>query len=396
MVKVNSKLAQILLPEAIKLCAEQPDAALSIIRELIPSHCEGLIWMIEKHMFHSDFIELIATDPQIFYWNGENEKLYQTLASYCKPSKEFETLLKYETNFCNAAFCSAMLKTKTIRDAARLFSNTGTYVSKIPQEFKIQLINHIKTLQEIEKNTIWIAIDSTVWRKKNIEMMIHLGMDPLWIHPQTQYSFLFTKEIWHADTLNLETLGFDLNHRDIRGNNALEHHCLKQNDSAILYLSQKGLKLSDRFPNVERCRKVFPDNFILQTFLGACLIKPRKSVLKELTKDIPKDLYQTFNDALKSHPDLHYIADKIDNNFTLEPCADYKNWTSRFYPQDIDPLKAIKKCEYISIIASVWKTHVPSSAVKLIPESPAASLVASAILEQSCPTHTQKPLPPWK
>lgn len=320
-----------------KLSEERPQETLQFVRSLNETYPDGLIWIMQHKMTSGAFIKLISIDPNLIYLNIKSKDFFQIL---CYSPKR---LLGCST--IDSICCKAILNSKTLREAAFVLSCLKYF--SISKTISKDILDHIVLLQEHEKSTIWIALNELKLNDTVIEKMVEIGLDPKWVEPSSNHSFLFTRSVKYIDKVDLATLGFDIELKNKFGKNALEHHCQMLQTSCIISLAKQRLKLSDQFPHVALCRKAYPENLMMQSFLATCLMNPRKTVLKNLFLKFSKEEPGLSIETLKSIEGLKYIADKIDHN------------SSTFHHTD----------PYI----------LSSLTIKVIPQSPAASLVVNTL-----------------
>lgn len=312
-----------LLTTLAKLIENRPNEVIRLARNTIskldrPEYWTCFCWLIEQGLIKDPLIEQIVTDPDIVYSNAFCDR-FHSLGQYWKPSPDFEAFRLLCGNLHKAILFKSLLKTTTLQKAGCVLSTFTYYLDleELDLSLKQRMVEHIKNLQEKEKSTIWLALEKG-WYSIDLSV-VELGLDPRWKDPIHNRTFLFTK---NANQLYYDKgspqFEFDLHHVDAKGNNALEHHCLQLSETnghcfesanSIQILSKMGLRLSDKFPHVELCRQVFPENEILQAFLASNLMKPRKSILKKSLEQIPSKQQEIFKHALRHHPDLKKIFD---------------------------------------------------------------------------------------
>src|SRR5262249_53056904 len=157
--------------------------------------------------------------------------------------------------------------------------------------------------QERDKSTIWLAVAKPIFDSETLLRMKELGFNPNWTDSVNSHTFLFSEEAWRG-----KDVGFDINHKDVHGDNALEYHCRhlykKRSCKAMEPLAEMGIKLSDKFPNIQKCRDIFPDNPYLQALLGTLLLYPNKSTMNAILYSIPMgDSSHAFKAAIRNDPD---------------------------------------------------------------------------------------------
>ncbi|MBA2729090.1 MAG: hypothetical protein H0U49_13080 [Parachlamydiaceae bacterium] len=285
------------------------------------------------------------------------------------------------------------MNTTTLNETARLYSHVRDFqgMNGLHELIKKRLLCHVLQMQAKANNTIWIAMTKQVFGNNELLQMKELGFDPHWIDPVNGHTFLFTKSVWmlkYDEEKN--DIGFDLHHVDKHGDNALEHHCrYHKSDSmdSLKDLAKMGIKLSDQFPNVQKCRSIFPYNPYLQAVLGTSLLHPSKLTMKEILRHIPSGESSIFDKAVCNDPELKNILGKYLDSHSSDESVDFKNWQNGYYPQDAKRLEKYLADSYskkwdLAFLAKFWNGIVPSETLNVIPESPLASLVAGAIWRQ--------------
>lgn len=394
-------IAEILIAVMRKLAAEKPNEALRIAIVMLghnnrKEYWDGFLWLIKQGLIKDPLIEQILTDPEIVFWNSKNQEFLKSLNLIWKPSGDLALLTQQCGDLHSAVFYKSALGTTTLQQAALLFSHLKYLpdTENLDPQIKKRLVDHVQSLQQKEKNTIWLAVgeDPVSIHSEEMLQMKKIGLDPNWTDPKNNRNFLFTKRAWVLKYDGIyKLLDFNRHQIDAQGDNALEHHCrhLYRAGDCLNVLARMGLRLGDKFPNIEKCRQVFPHHPVLQAFLAASLLNPRKNLLYHLFRHIPDDQSKIFYQTVQQDPELQKILGK--NQDCKDPKKsrfneDRNEWRGKYQPADLPKLEAVKdkwEGEYIlSLFGSYWAEHVPSEVVNLIPESPSASLVIGLIKKQ--------------
>lgn len=408
--KTNAKVADVVMSRALQFVKEYPLETLKIVMYFIEhnkadyqDYLEKFAWLIKSGCISDVIIEKILTDPDsITYSDDVFNKIYQAIQPYWTPSPK----LKSWMDLCSvreACYYFTVLSTTSLQETAELLSEIKKFPSTqlLPAEIKKDVVTHIIHQQIKEKTSFWIVLeDCSSIAQKDICQMLHLGCDPTWVEPKFNRNFAFSRKAWllTEEQLKNEKVITALNHRDICNNNPLEHHCqshpffraLSDQVQSIMVLSQLGLKLREGFPNLEKSRKFFPENPLMQACLVACLIHPKKHFLERIKENIPKDQQNVFihslEEKLKQGKDLDVcnVLSKISYSYRLlkNPIVNFD--LQKFASEDLSSLlRQSALSEYVlAELSNIWEGKVPSEALKLIPESPHASLSLSAIEKQ--------------
>lgn len=359
----QTSLKDMMLTILKRTILERPEECVKLAQflinyKLIRSYFEeGFYILIKEGIIDDAVIEQVITLPEIVYIYFFDEKPYNILLQLWTPTLNLQILSE---NLRYAAFLRSLLNTNNLTWAALLLSRLEkcTNLEYISSETKKQISQHLETLQIKEGITIWQKLaELSSFSLQMLFALKFLGINPLCKDPDNQ-NFLFTDKVFVLKNItNVKSLGFEIDIVNKRGHNALEHHCRfadkPQSASCIKTLCSLGLRLSDHFPNVELCRSVFPNNFTLQAFLGACLYDSRRTVCLELHRQLPLSITEEFDDALSKNPALHKVYSKI-------------------YGRNPNPT-----------VSALWCGNIPTEAFELIPESGKASLVISAIIKQN-------------
>ncbi len=390
----DQKIGELLLHVCTRIIEEKSNEVLPIAQKLLSSfHSQelkiGLIGLIKIGFLKDPFIEQIVTDSAILFWNTKNSAFFDALKQCWKPTGDLLALTEVCGDLRLGIYFKAILKTTTLQQAAELYSHLRDFpdMSDLDETIKKRLMEHILNLQAKENSTIWMAMSKQVLGKKELLQMKQIGFDPHWTDPVNGRTFLFTEEACYLSFYS--EVGFNLHQIDVHGDNALEYHCrhpYKENStSAFEALAKLGIKLSDKFPNIEKCRNTFPDDPYLQAALGASLLHPRKHIMRQIFRSMSGNKNSVFRKKVCKDPELNQILGKyLGSN---DEKVDSKNWKNGYMPADVERLKNYVKDGYskrwsFAFLAKFWNGKVSSEVFDTIPESPVASLVVGAIRRQ--------------
>jgi len=405
-VKTKKEAQKVISDAFIKMIREQPDKVIVIARKLLANIDNqelmmDLIALIATGFLEYSLVEQILTDPQIMFWILRNSKFFTELVKCWQSQGPLLNLIQTVGDFRFALYLSAILHTSNLNAAASLFSKIGDYrhMSHLEEEVRKSVVAHIVKLQENEKNTIWRAMGNEDCRYGDLLQMRELGFDPEWVDPVDRQTFLFTKNVSCIETQRkMETLGFKLHHIDIHGNNALEHLCKNFHESffpTVKLLTALELKVGDSFPNVQKCRELFPDNHYLQAVLGICLLYPLKIMRTYMARNLSPEDADVLRTVVSKDPGLCVqlkkclklnspVAQSQKRSFDE---IDKESWKDRYHEADGKLLDKYIKDPYskdrdLAFLATFWEGTVPSQYVCMIKESPIASLVIGAMMMQ--------------
>ncbi len=391
MAKYSENVRKLLLNVADRIVKENPDEALGMAKRLFTACGQDIVLMIvliKMGLLTDPLIGQIVTDPGIMYWNGKNTAFFEALEECWKPVGDLQILIEAAGNFRLGIFIQAILNTKEIKEAAQLYLTIGNYsnTDRWDETLTSRLLNHMIALQNQKKDTIWNVMEN--YRECNSAeflQMRELGFEFLWVHPVTRQTYFFTQLVRHLDEKRDAPVECALNHIDLYGNNALEHHCknfTEHSYSCIKVLVRLGAKLSDRFPNIQKCRKSFPDNHYLQAFLGFILINPH-----EIKVRLRHVVRQDFNIRMNFERHWHEFMIFEETEEKRPELCEHVDWKDKYAPADAKRLneclvnRRTKESDLI-LLASLWPKGVPSEIFTLIPKSPLASLVVASMQVQ--------------
>jgi len=396
--KRNAAIKNALLPMLKGMAAENPNEALSIARKLFmryDSHKYKMrsLWLIENKAVQDPLIEQIVADPEIASSSIGDDKFYAALKKCWQPTGHLKELIDGCGNFTFGIYIRAILNSTTLNGAAQLlsnltdFSDSGVQVHRLDKGVKEELREHISALEEKERNTIWLEMAECHCTIDALFHMKRLGFDPQMTDPVYGQTLLFTKLAGllrsEADCRELE---LDLSHIDLKRNNALEHHCKNINTYSLISIQtlvMLKVRLSDRFPDVVKCRSVFSDNDYFQTVLAACLCHPakiRKEFLRSFEAETRANDYGPFKNAVLSDIMLRDVIYSFQQ-------PDKQHWKDKFKADDREMLdkhveEKLGKPFDLNFLTSFWENEVPSETLTVIPESPLASLIVEAMRKQ--------------
>jgi hypothetical protein len=389
-------IEEILWQVASKILEQEPQEVLKIAETMLEHREEvsGFFYLIKIGVIKDPYVEQIVTNAKILCQYIKTEAFFKDLSACWQPSGDLLALDALCNDFRLAVFCHAMLRTETLMEASLLCSCLGYFPNNmafLEEKIKKCLVEHVQALQKKERTTIWHRLIKHGFGSNELLQMKHIGFDPNWTERANNRNFLFTKRAYYITDYECEEMQFNLDHVDSNGDNALDYHCRNPflASRCISALSELGLTLSDHFPNIEKCRKVFPDNFYLQSILAAAHLNPQKNILWDLFKDISGEERVTFFSSVSNDPEFKEIASlgtvKRQREFITE--GEKERWREKFHPRDLKKLTGLikdntKKMYSIVVLASFWKGCVPSEELNLIPESPLASLVIGVIKKQ--------------
>jgi hypothetical protein len=393
--KENSQLRSLLWDISMRIIKENLNGALSIAKKLL-SHYDrqelkmGFIQLIKMGILTDPLIQQIVTDVEFLFWNTKNIEFFNALSQCWKPTGQLLELTQLCGDLRLGVYLKSILNAATLKESASLYAHISYFsdIGQLHETIKKQLIQHILLMQAQDRSTIWLAISKQIIEIDALLKMKELGFDPNWTDPVNNQTFLFTESAWRIECVDQNIIGFNMHHIDAHGNNALEHHCRhphkKRSYSAIESLTKLGINLSDKFPNIQKCRNVFPDNSYLQALLGTLLLHPGRRILHEILHYLAYKQSINFSHTICHNPELSSILGKYVNS-SLSEKLDYKNWRNQYYPADAERLKRCLKDSakwILAFLARFWIERVPSEVFEAIPESPLVSLIIGAIKMQ--------------
>jgi hypothetical protein len=406
LVKSDPAIAKVLRPAALKIAMEKPQEVLKIAKSILGhsarhEYLNGFLYLIKEGVAKDPRIEEIMTNAKILFWNAKCNKFFNSLNDCWQPMGDLLVLTKLCNDFRLGIFCYGVLQTKTLEKASFLYSRLCDFpksMESLDGEVKRRLVEHVQTLQKKEGSTIWHAMVNKNFTFNELLQMKHIGFDLNWTESNHNRNFLFTDKAWYIGRKEYEQMPFDLDHVDSNGDNALEYHCrhsFKANDS-IKTLLGLGLRFSGRFPNIAKCREVFPGDLYLQSILASALLNPRRNVLKNLLWGVVKSKQKIFFKIIDQDPELREIlgrnqSDRDRRRFIAKEKQN-EQWREKFHSED---LKALGRCfgkdfaledseiiDSVVCLSSFWKGRISSEEFNLIPESPLVSLIIGAIKRQ--------------
>ncbi|MBA2727007.1 MAG: hypothetical protein H0U49_02400, partial [Parachlamydiaceae bacterium] len=185
----------------------------------------GLIELIKMGVVTDPFIEQIVTDSNILFWNTKNTEFFNALSQSWTPTGDLLTLTQLCGDLRLGVFIKGILNTTTLNETARLYSHLRDFsgMNGLHKLIKKRLLCHVLQMKAKCNSTIWIAMTKQVFGQDELLQMKELGFDPHWIDPENGQTFLFTKSAWMLKyDKGKNDIGFDLNHIDKHGDNALE------------------------------------------------------------------------------------------------------------------------------------------------------------------------------
>ncbi len=395
--KNDSATADKLRELMLRVIKERPMDAALIGTTLVGHHSsskyfENLVSFVKQEILPHNVVEKIITNCDVVFWQHDSKSAWNELGKILMPSKDLKLILDAADNFQMAVYIYSFLITENLKQAALLSGWINKYadiILSIPNDLKDRLCSHIRSLERVEGKIFGESLTDTC-NGKNLILWEKLGYDLNSVNPKTGQNLLFTSianNLSYSNSLLSTKINF--NHKNNKGDNALEHNCRRITDwsvGCINGLVKAGLILKNSFPNIELCRKVFPDNMFLQSILSLILLNPRKEVYRELmqqNKNIDVDI---FNAGIDAHPDVkaRFCKPERKNKKTKND----GDWRS-YYDADAQAFLEIrikenhvKEGKYL-VLGKLWNRKIITAKdLKLIPESHRASLALGAMKAQ--------------
>ncbi len=381
----------------LRVIKERPmDAALigtTLVGHHSPSkYFEHLVSFVKQGILPHNVAEKIITNCDVVFWQHDSKSAWNELGKILMPSKDLKSILDAADDFQMAVYIYSFLITENLKQAALLSGWINKYadiILSIPNDLKDRLCSHIKSLESVEGKIFGEILPDTCDEKKLI-LWEKLGYDLNSVNPKTGQNLLFTSIANNLNYSNsLLSTKINFNHKNNKGDNALEHNCRRITDRSVGCINglvKAGLILNNSFPNIELCRKVFPDNMFLQSILSLILLNPRKEVYRELMQKIKNIDVDAFNAGIDAHPDVkaRFCKPERKNKKTKND----GDWRS-YYDADAQAFLEIrikenhvKEGKYL-VLGKLWNGKIITAKdLKLIPESHRASLALGAMKAQ--------------
>ncbi len=353
---------------------------------------ENFVSFVKQELLPHSVVEKIITNCDVIFCQKNSKSAWDELGKILKPSKDLQLIFDAADNFQMAVYIYSFLITENLEQAANLSLSINHYagiILSIPKEWKDRLCSHIRSLEIVEGKTFIESIANGCTYKELI-LWEQLGYDLNSVNPTTGQNLLFTSIARQLNYRNsLPPIKINFNHEDNKGNNALEHHCgiLEMHATDCLgCLVNAGLVLRDSFPNVELCRKIFPDNMFLQSILGLILLNPEIEIYNKLMNNLRTKNISTFNAGIDAYPGVKARFCKPERKDKEIKYDD--NWRS-YYDSDVQIFlemrikkNPVKEGKYL-VLGKLWNGNIITAKdLKLIPESHRASLALGAMKAQ--------------
>ncbi len=293
-------------------CISDPETLCDIIQKMgIDSLWSEFLYLTGEGIVPSDLVSRLVCRPAVLERILRLQDGLAKLGNLWKLEGEAISLLpSCSDNWKLALFTYTLLQTNTLDKAAdllKLFGNLRDQandpigcglIRQIAPSLREEMVRHIQVLQKAENTSIWAKIPSNQKLRcfnydSAIFLMESLGLDPNDVDPLTGQNFLFFSESYYCELLHIpDRSRINCFHRDVRGNNALEHRCYDYRKDLMIgkryrrILIRIGLTLGDSFPNLALCRQTFPKDVVLQTELAAFLLHPTLAHCQSIEKEI--------------------------------------------------------------------------------------------------------------
>ncbi len=389
----DSATADKLCELMLRVIKERPmDAALigtTLVGHHSPSkYFEHLVSFVKQGILPHNMAEKIITNCNVVFWQHDSKSAWNELGKILMPSKDLKLIFDAADDFQMAVYIYSFLITENLKQAALLSGRINDYadiILSIPNDLKDRLCSHIKSLESVEGKIFGEILPDTC-DHKDLILWEKLGYDLNSVNPKTGQNLLFT---YIANSNSLLSTKINFYHKNNKGDNALEHHSRRLTDwsvDCINGLVKAGLVLRDSFPDVKLCRKVFPDNMFLQSFLSLILLNPREEIYHKLMQyNISIDV-KAFNAGIDAHPDVKARfckPERKDKEIKYDG-----NWKS-YYDSDVQTFlemriknNHVKEGKYL-VLGKLWNGKIITAKdLKLIPESHRASLALGAMKAQ--------------
>ncbi len=421
MVQNDDKVHQAFGEVVCRLINENPKGVILIFRKFLKD-CDNdydfrvsLIELIAQKKVADHFIEQIVTDPEILFSNLTKSGYFENLEQCWTPSGDLLALSQTCKDFRIGIYVKAILNATTLSEAATLLLHLCHLpdVGGFDKAIIDRLRGHIVALERKERSTVWMAMAKCYedglsiiigylcddHRSRNeLLQLIKLGFDPNMPDLDHCRTFLFPRGVQFLNADNIRSIGFNPDHVDAYGNNAIEHHCRNFERSMLCIirtLVRAGGSLTDRFPNIQHCRRAFPKDNYLQAVLGIALLYPHRAPMKRIFETMSNEDATRFHEAICNDSILNAILGKfmrlaakkeVIRGTNVRPYDSFnQQWEKKYHPEDLKKLDSSlsgKNNDFLAILSEFWDGIVPSEIFKMIPESPLGSLILNALQMQ--------------
>lgn len=365
---------------------------------------QPFFFAVQKGIIGNLLLEELFKNPKILRARLDDKKFFSTLVQTWKLSEKLLPFMPTNDDFCLALFCYGLFHASSVDAAGRIFTRIHLFektLSQIKPKVQQECLDKVVQLQKKEKKTIWEALSRYyVGHQETFVLMEQFGLDPNWTDATYNRNYLFTNlaETLPIDSIKKKICKVNLAHLDSKGNNALDHHCYpryqdgkKMSDEVIKNLTEVGLRLSDRFPNIEKLRTTFPEYPHLQAYLGRCLLFPRMPILSEILDSLPTIEQSFFLDSIKKDEALYKVLGELieqrEDKDKKKEDQDMSQWESKFPEEYLEKIKKFQQEHcftnlHLDDLSTLWEGKILPEELKTIPNSFWGSFILACIKKQ--------------